>query len=240
MSSARKIKGTAVAPGLAMGPVHVVRATPDVVPSWSLRSEEVEGEIVRLRTAVATVIGELEERRKRVASQTNEKDAEIFAVHRMILQDPGAMKEVERAIAEQRINAEAAVQALIDLFEDDPDPLFQQARLVQRRATEEQRVEAEREVLDLLHRAIELRPDDASLALATAEQSERARLFAPYQVNEDAFRDADPGAIFMHCLPAHRGEEVEDEMIDGPRSVVIQQAGNRLHAQNGILLWCLS
>ncbi|HJP13917.1 MAG: ornithine carbamoyltransferase [Nitrospinota bacterium] len=67
------------------------------------------------------------------------------------------------------------------------------------------------------------------------EANRRKKALAPYQVNEDVFRDADPGAIFMHCLPAHRGEEVEDEMIDGPRSAVIQQAGNRLHAQKILL-----
>ncbi|MDP6364887.1 MAG: ornithine carbamoyltransferase [Nitrospinota bacterium] len=67
------------------------------------------------------------------------------------------------------------------------------------------------------------------------EANRRKKALAPYQVNEDVFRDADPGAIFMHCLPAHRGEEVEDEMIDGPRSAIIQQAGNRLHAQKILL-----
>jgi ornithine carbamoyltransferase len=66
------------------------------------------------------------------------------------------------------------------------------------------------------------------------ERDDRRRAFAPYQVNR-AVMDAAPGAVFMHCLPAHRGEEVTDEVIDGPRSVVFQQAGNRLYAQMAVM-----
>jgi ornithine carbamoyltransferase len=66
------------------------------------------------------------------------------------------------------------------------------------------------------------------------ETDERRRVFAPYQVNQSVM-DAAPGAVFLHCLPAHRGEEVTDEVIDGPRSVVFDQAENRLYAQMAIM-----
>jgi ornithine carbamoyltransferase len=67
-----------------------------------------------------------------------------------------------------------------------------------------------------------------------SERDVRRKVFAEYQVNQ-AVMDAAPRAVFMHCLPAHRGEEVTDEVIDGPRSVVFQQAGNRLYAQMALM-----
>jgi len=73
-------------------------------------------------------------------------------------------------------------------------------------------------------------------------QEHRARghnVFMPYQVNERLMSFAKPDALFMHCLPAHRGEEVTDEVIDGPHSVVFDEAENRLHAQKAVLAWCL-
>jgi len=69
-----------------------------------------------------------------------------------------------------------------------------------------------------------------------AEAQARARVFRPYQVNTCLFSCAKEDAIFLHCLPAHRGDEVTDEVIDSPRSFVFQQAENRLHAQKAILL----
>ena len=71
------------------------------------------------------------------------------------------------------------------------------------------------------------------------DDGNRHNLLAPYQVNARLMAAADPKALFMHCLPAHRGEEVTDEVIDGPQSVVFDEAENRLHAQKGILAWCL-
>ncbi len=74
------------------------------------------------------------------------------------------------------------------------------------------------------------------------EQSKanRHNLLSRYQVNAALMAQARPGAVFMHCLPAHRGEEVTDEVMDGPQSVVFDEAENRLHAQKGILTWCLN
>ncbi len=68
------------------------------------------------------------------------------------------------------------------------------------------------------------------------EASERKKVFAPYQVNADVMNLAGPDSIFLHCLPAHRGEEVTDEVADSPQSVIFQQAENRLHVQKAILL----
>ncbi len=64
----------------------------------------------------------------------------------------------------------------------------------------------------------------------------RNQVFAPYRVTKDLMAFADPGALFMHCLPAHRGQEVTDEVIDSPQSVVYDQAENRLHAQKALML----
>lgn len=76
-----------------------------------------------------------------------------------------------------------------------------------------------------------------SMGAETAEK--RHNLLAPYRVDEALMRRAKTDALFMHCLPAHRGQEVTDEVIDGPQSVVWDEAENRLHAQKGILAWCL-
>lgn len=73
-----------------------------------------------------------------------------------------------------------------------------------------------------------------------AERDERRRAFANYQVNAALLKQAAREALFMHCLPANRGEEVTDEVIDGPQSVVVQQAGNRMHVQKGVLAWLLA
>ena len=71
------------------------------------------------------------------------------------------------------------------------------------------------------------------------EATKRAPIFKPYQVNEQLMAHAAPHAVFMHCLPAHRNAEVTDAVLDGPQSVVFDQAENRMHAQKALLLMLL-
>ncbi len=80
---------------------------------------------------------------------------------------------------------------------------------------------------------------DCWVSMGDADEALRRELLAPYQVDAKLMAAAAKDALFMHCLPAHRGEEVTDEVIDGPQSVVFDEAENRLHAQKGILAWCL-
>jgi ornithine carbamoyltransferase len=80
---------------------------------------------------------------------------------------------------------------------------------------------------------------DTWVSMGDRNSARRHNLLKRYQVNERLMSRAKPDAIFMHCLPAHRGEEVTDEVMDGPQSVVFDEAENRLHAQKGILAWCL-
>ena len=72
-----------------------------------------------------------------------------------------------------------------------------------------------------------------------AEEKERLEKFAPFQVNAALMKHARKDAIFMHCLPARRGLEVTDEVIDSPQSRIVEEAENRMHAQKGLLLWLL-
>ena len=67
------------------------------------------------------------------------------------------------------------------------------------------------------------------------EAQQRLKIFAPYQVNEELAAHAKSDYLFLHCLPAHREEEVTASIIDGPNSVVFQQAGNRMHVQKALL-----
>lgn len=73
-----------------------------------------------------------------------------------------------------------------------------------------------------------------------AEKAERIKTFSDYQVNGELMSKANTGAAFLHCLPAHRGNEVTDEVMDCPQSAIVQQAANRMHVQKAVLVWLLS
>ena len=80
---------------------------------------------------------------------------------------------------------------------------------------------------------------DTWTSMGQADSAERLAALAPFQVDDQLMDAAAPDAMFLHCLPAHRGEEVTDAVIDGPRSAVWDEAENRLHAQKSLLLWAL-
>ena len=80
---------------------------------------------------------------------------------------------------------------------------------------------------------------DTWVSMGQEDAQARASLLAPYRVSTGLMRHAAADALFLHCLPAHRGEEVEAAVIDGPASVVFDEAENRLHAQKAVLEWCL-
>ncbi len=79
---------------------------------------------------------------------------------------------------------------------------------------------------------------DTWVSMGDTDHDERLDALEPYQVDRELMSLADPRAVFLHCLPAHRGEEVTDDVIDGPASLIWDEAENRLHAQKSILAWC--
>jgi ornithine carbamoyltransferase len=81
---------------------------------------------------------------------------------------------------------------------------------------------------------------DTWVSMGDRDGSRRHNLLRRYQVNAQLLARAKPDVLFMHCLPAHRGDEVTNEVIEGPHSVVFDEAENRLHAQKAILVWCLA
>ena len=108
-----RIQGTSVSTGLAIGPVHVVTSGGGEIPTFTVGEGRIEAEVERLTEAVASAAAELDRRREIVAAQAGPQDAEIFGVQKLVLQDPGALGQVQSSIREQRINAESAVNELI-------------------------------------------------------------------------------------------------------------------------------
>jgi ornithine carbamoyltransferase len=79
---------------------------------------------------------------------------------------------------------------------------------------------------------------DTWVSMGDVDHDQRLQAFDAFQVDEDLMNLAAPDSVFLHCLPAHRGEEVTDAVIDGPRSLVFDEAENRIHAQKAVLAWC--
>ena len=80
---------------------------------------------------------------------------------------------------------------------------------------------------------------DTWISMGQAGGEAHLAAMGPYQVDQALMAQAAPGAVFLHCLPAHRGEEVTSEVIDGPQSAIWDEAENRIHAQKSILRWAL-
>jgi ornithine carbamoyltransferase len=122
----------------------------------------------------------------------------------------------------------------------DPDPrVLERAQAAAAAAGDPDRVRVLREPAEAVAGAHVVTTDVWASMGQEGEAADRAAAFAPFQVNEALFDLAHPESIFLHCLPAHRGEEVTSGVIDGPRSRVFQEAENRLHAQKALLLQLL-
>jgi ornithine carbamoyltransferase len=122
------------------------------------------------------------------------------------------------------------VVACPEIYRPNPDDLAIAAR-------EQGRVEITQD-LKAAVRGAHCVISDAWVSMGDLDHEARLEAFASYQVDEALMSLAAPEAVFLHCLPAHRGEEVTAEVLDGPRSLVWDEAENRLHAQKSILAWC--
>jgi len=134
----------------------------------------------------------------------------------------------------------AAVRFGFELRLACPDELVPSKKILKWAEREKGRIVLDHDVNDAVRDADCVVTDTwVSMGDDVGDSERRRRLLAPYQVNADLMRRAKPDAVFLHCLPAYRGKEVTAEVIDGPQSLVWDEAENRMHAQKGILTWCL-
>jgi ornithine carbamoyltransferase len=108
------------------------------------------------------------------------------------------------------------------------------------RSTEDQAIEFIRDPREAVHDADIVYTDTFVSMGKESEKAVREEAFRGYQVNSALLARAPAHARFMHCLPAHRGEEVTDEVLDSPQSIVFEQAESRLHVAKAVLAWCLA
>ena len=118
-----------------------------------------------------------------------------------------------------------------------PDGYRPNAVDLERAAAEQGRVEVTNDLFAAARGANAV-ISDAWVSMGDVDHAARVEAFAPFQVDQALMDVSAPGSVFLHCLPAHRGEEVTAEVIDGPRSRVWDAAENRIHAQKSILAWC--
>ena len=119
-----------------------------------------------------------------------------------------------------------------------PEPLSPAPGLIEQAQGDGAQVSLTRDAAEAVAGA-DLVVTDTWVSMGDADAGPRHNLLTPYRVDDQLMRQAAPDALFMHCLPAHRGEEVTESVIDGSQSVIWDEAENRLHAQKGILAWCL-
>jgi ornithine carbamoyltransferase len=135
---------------------------------------------------------------------------------------------------------QAAGQFGFDLTFTGPTQLDPEAVFVLEAQAKGARIEVERDAEKAVEGADLIVTDTwVSMHDKVSTRERRHNLLRGYQVNERLMAAAKPDALFMHCLPAHRGEEVTDAVMDGPQSVIFDEAENRLHAQKAIMRWCL-
>ncbi|HBZ45371.1 MAG TPA: ornithine carbamoyltransferase [Maritimibacter sp.] len=135
---------------------------------------------------------------------------------------------------------QAAGQLGFDLTFTGPERLDPEAEFVEEARGKGSKIEIERDPVKAVDGADLVVTDTwVSMHDALSTRERRHNMLRPYQVNDELMEAAGKDALFMHCLPAHRGEEVTDKVMDGPQSVVFDEAENRLHAQKAVMRWCL-
>ncbi|MDA5558211.1 ornithine carbamoyltransferase [Shimia sp. MMG029] len=137
--------------------------------------------------------------------------------------------------------AHAAGQFGFDLTFTGPQTLDPEAVFIEEARAKGVKVEIERDPVKAVQGADLVVTDTwVSMHDAVSTRERRHNQLRPYQVNEELMRHAADDALFMHCLPAHRNEEATDAVMDGPASVIFDEAENRLHAQKAVMKWCLN